>query len=60
MDRRGGRAVDLKVRVARQGRELCGFVVKRAMHLGHLYSAQVLVGGQSPPADQAWKLWIRL
>ena len=24
MDRRGGRAVDLKVRVARQGRELCG------------------------------------
>ena len=24
VDRRGGRAVDLKVRVARQGRELCG------------------------------------
>ena len=24
MDRRGGRAVDLEVRVAREGRELCG------------------------------------
>ena len=27
VDRRGGRAVDLEVRVARQGRELCGGLV---------------------------------
>ena len=34
VDRRGGRAVDLKVRVARQGRELCGGLTPVAQQAG--------------------------